>query len=81
MLSYHTFFATYAGATPEEVIQAVYADAKAGTGISFEEWWQYQQDLWQMKYAKEVPAPDAPDAARKLLDVLIDVGALETEAA
>ena len=77
MLSYHTFFAEYTGATPEEVIQAVYADAKAGTGMSYEDWWQYQRDLWQMKYVIDVPAIYNPEAAQRLLDILTDVGALE----
>ena len=79
MLSYRTFFAQYKGATPEEVVQAIYADAKEGTGMSFREWWQYQGDLWSTKYDKKIPAADSPDAARQLLDILIDVGALEVE--
>ncbi|MBI3440574.1 MAG: hypothetical protein HY052_02020 [Proteobacteria bacterium] len=77
MLSYRTFFTHYAGATPEELIQAIYADAKAGTGVSFEEWWAYQDDVWSSKYNKTIPVFNAPDAARKLLDILVDVGALE----
>ena len=81
MLTYRTFFATYTGATPEEVIQAVYADARAGVGVSFEAWWYYQQDLWKTRYGIDIPPPDAPGAAQRMLDVLLDVGALEAEAA
>lgn len=77
MMSYHTFYAEYRGATPEEVIQSVYADAKAGTDMSFEEWWQYQKDLWKYKYGKEAPDAGAADASHKLLKLLVDVGALE----
>lgn len=80
MLSYRTFFARYTGATPEDVIQAIYADSKAGTGMSFEEWWEYQGDVWSLKYGIKIPKRDEPDASRKLLDILIDVGALEVEA-
>jgi len=81
MLSYHTFYAEYSGATPEDVIQAVYADAKAGTGMSFDVWWEYQSDLWSARYGRNIPKPDAPEAARQLLDILVDLGALEVGAA
>lgn len=77
MLQYRTFYAEYTGQNSEEVIQAVYADARLGTGLSFDKWWQYQQGLWDSRYAIKVPSPNSPDAARELLDILLKVGALE----
>ena len=77
MLHYKTFFNKYSGKTPEDVIQAVYADSKAGTGMSFDEWWKYQGDVWDLKYGLKVPEKDKPGAARELLEFLVDVGALE----
>jgi len=77
MLRYHTFYTEYSGATPEEVVQALYADARLGTGLSFDGWWQYQCDLWAAKYGLSVPPPHEEGAARRLIDILLDVGALE----
>ena len=77
MLHYRTFYAEYSGATPEEVIEALYADARYGTGLSFDKWWQYQRDLWHARYGICVPAREECDAAKRLLDILLDVGALE----
>ena len=80
MLHYKTFFAEYSGETPEDVIQAVYADAKSGTGMTFPEWWQYQKDVWALKYEEKIPEMDEPDAAGKLLEILVHLGALESAA-
>jgi hypothetical protein len=77
VLYYKTFFSEYSGETPADVLQAVYADAKAGTGMSFDEWWDYQHDVWNLKYEIKVPAKDAPGAAKELLGILVEVGALE----
>jgi hypothetical protein len=77
MLQFRTFFNNYSGKTPEDVIRAVYADAQAGTGMSYDEWWQYQRDVWNLKYGQKVPEKDAPGAAQELLGILIENGALE----
>ncbi len=77
MLYYKTFFADYHGETPAEVIQAVYEDARSGTGMSYEQWWQYQKDVWATKYDEHVPDMDAPEAEKKLLEILVHLGALE----
>lgn len=77
MLRYRTFFNEYSGKRPEDVLQAVAADAKAGTGMSYDEWWDYQRDVWDFKYGEKVPEKDAPGAARELLGILVEVGALE----
>jgi len=77
MLHYKTFFNKYSGKTPEDVIQAVYADAKAGTGMSLDQWWDYQREVWDFKYGQKIPAKDEPEAAKKLLNILVDLGALE----
>lgn len=77
MLRYRTFYTEYSGVTPEDVVQELYADARLGTGLSFDGWWQYQRDLWDARYSLKVPPADDPEAARKLLDILLDVGALE----
>ncbi len=74
---YHTFFAEYAGDSPEDIINAVHKDAEAGTGLNFDLWWAYQAELWDFKYKLKVPDPKDPDAASKLLQILLDVGALE----
>jgi hypothetical protein len=77
-LVYHTFISEFKGADAKEVIQAVYEDAKQGTGATFQEWWDYQKKLWSKKYGVDIPeSPDSPDASQKLLDILVDVGALE----
>ncbi|MBI3441873.1 MAG: hypothetical protein HY052_08785 [Proteobacteria bacterium] len=78
MLSYYTFFTKYSGTTPEDVVQAIYADAKAGMGMSLDEWGAYQSKLWDNKYGQRIPQKDAPDAAKKLLAILVKLGALET---
>lgn len=76
-LVYHTFFAEYAGNNADDIINAVHKDAEAGTGLNFDQWWAYQAELWDFKYKLRVPDPKEPDAARKMLDLLLDVGALE----
>ena len=80
MLSYRTFFAEYSGVTAESVVQSIYVDAQSATGLSFDEWWEYQRQLWSDKYARTIPPRNAPDAALKLLEMLVELGALETTA-
>jgi hypothetical protein len=77
-LVYHTFFKEYHGADAESVLQAVHADAHTGTGMTYREWWQWQQHLWQRRYQLEVPPPEAPAAADRLLGVLVRIGALKS---
>ena len=77
-LVYHTFYKEFSGSTAEEVIQRLYEDSKEGTGCSFPEWWDYQKKLWGQKYDHAIPeTPDAENAHQKLLDFLVEVGALE----
>lgn len=76
MLVYHTFFAEFSGADAQAVLDAVYAHSRKGTGFSYDEWWAYQQKLWQSRYGRKIPEASHPDAAGRLLQVLIDVGAL-----
>ena len=45
--------------------------------MSFDEWWEYQSEIWDAKYKKKVPEQTSPTAFKDLLDILIDVGALE----
>jgi hypothetical protein len=79
MLHFRTSFNEYSGKRPEDVIQAVYADGvKADTGMSFDEWWQYQRDAWGLRYGLKIPAKDEPGAAKELLGILVEIGALET---
>jgi len=80
MLRYHTFFAQYQGDNAEDIIKAIYKDSKSGTTMNFGEWWAYQRDLWKAKYNKTVPDQNAPNACKKLLAILVDVGALESGA-
>lgn len=77
MLYYKTFFAEYSGETPADVIKAVYEDAKSGTGMSYEQWWQYQKDVWALKYDEHVPDMHEDHAEKKLLEMLVHLGALE----
>lgn len=76
-LIYHTFFAEYQGNTPQELIAAIHRDAKSGTGQSFDDWWGYQQKLWNHLYGIDVPDAHAPNATDELLTILVKVRALE----
>ena len=77
-LIYHTFYKEFSGSSPEEIIRHVYEDSKDGTGCNFLEWWNYQKQLWGSKYGHVIPdSPESDNASQKLLDVLIEVGALE----
>ena len=76
-LQYHTFFADYSGDSPEDVIQAVHIDSERVTGLNLDQWWAYQAELWDFKYGLKIPDPREPDAAAKLLDIFVEIGALE----
>lgn len=76
MKVYHTFFGEFSGADDKSVVQALYEDAKAGTGQSYKEWWDYQYKVWNQRYGISIPPMDAPQAEKELLDILVKVGAL-----
>lgn len=76
MKVYHTFFGEFKGVDEKSVVQALYEDSKAGTGLGFREWWAYQQKLWNQRYGVTVPEMNAPDAEKELLQTLVKVGAL-----
>lgn len=76
MKTYHTFFCEFKGADEKAVVQALYEDSKTGTGLSYKEWWGYQQKLWNQRYGISIPAMDAPQAETELLETLVKVGAL-----
>ncbi len=77
-LVYHTFFAEFRGDTPEDVVQALYADSARVTLFTFPQWWDYQKRLFGPNIWPGFPSIDSPDASRKILDVLVKLGALET---
>ncbi len=74
---YHTFFREFQGASAQEVVQSLYEDSRAGTGMDFQAWWNYQKKLWDTRYGLTIPEADTAGAEQKLLDVLLQVGALE----
>lgn len=76
MKVYHTFFGEFKGADEKAVVQALYEDSKTGTGLGYKEWWGYQQKLWNQRYGISIPAMDAPQAEKELLETLVKVGAL-----
>lgn len=76
-LVYHTFFAEYKGESPEDIVRQLHADSRKGIDLDMEGWWEYQSELWSLKYGLDVPAQDSANAAAGLIDVLLKVGALE----
>jgi hypothetical protein len=78
-LVFHTLFdEEFRGSSAEEVVQALYENSRQGMGdISFDDWWKYQTTVWENKYGMSVPSNDTPRACEKLLEILVDVGALE----
>jgi hypothetical protein len=77
MKIYHTFFKEYQGADEKAVVQSLYEDSRAGTGLSYKDWWDYQKKLWSQRYGMTVPDMNAPEAEKELLALLLKVGALE----
>lgn len=76
-LVYHTYYDEFTGANAAEVVDKIYTSAKSTLEVSKEEWWQYQQKVWKRMENKIIPDMAAPDAAQRLLDVLIEVRALQ----
>jgi hypothetical protein len=77
LLTFHTFFKeSFSGETPEDVLAAVYAESAPSTGLTYSEWWAYQQRVWRTLYGIVVPDLDSPCAHARLLEILVDVGAL-----
>lgn len=76
MLVYHTFFGEFSGADAQAVLAALHEDSRAGTGLDYPAWWAYQQKLWKRRYGLSIPDAAHPDGCRRLLEVLIEVGAL-----
>lgn len=77
MAVYNNTFNEFKGETPDEVIQAIYQESQAHTGVSYAEWWSYQQDIWRRSYGAKIPDAQEDGACDALLKVLLDVGALE----
>lgn len=79
-LAYHTLFGEeFCGASPEEVVAALYRGSKAGIeDLTYESWWDYQSKLWRQKYGLSIPDRNAPEACRRLLDLMVKIGALES---
>jgi hypothetical protein len=75
---FHTYFnEQFQGDSENDIIQALYHNSKEGmNNISFEDWWDYQNNLWLSKYRTQLPPPNAPDASKKMLDLLVRTGAL-----
>lgn len=77
-LVFHTFYHdAYEGDSAEEVLRAVHAQLSAVTGLSFEEWWEYQTQLWAHRYELRVPELGSAGAYEELLAILVQVHALE----
>ncbi|MDY0009863.1 MAG: hypothetical protein RBS08_09165 [Bdellovibrionales bacterium] len=76
MRVYHTFFAEFKGPDDKAVIQAVFEDARKGTGQTYDEWWTYQQKVWDQRYGIIVPNQNEPEAETTLLRALVKTGAL-----
>jgi hypothetical protein len=77
MLTFHTLFKeAFTGETPEDVIMAVYLDSAPVTGLTFAQWWAYQQRIWSARYGVVVPDLGASGAHARLLEILVKVGAL-----
>lgn len=76
-LVFHTFYAEFRGDTPEQLVAALHKDAEAGTDLDYQQWWAWQRKLWSYTRGYTVPSPDEPHACAKLIDILVDVGALE----
>jgi hypothetical protein len=75
--TYHTFYGEFHGGSAQTVVQALYEHSRRGTGCSYLEWWCYQQALWKQVADRTVPEPDEPLACETLVEILVDVGALE----
>ena len=75
--TYHTSYGEFHANSAQALVQALYEDSRRGTGCSYLEWWRYQQTLCKQVSEQIVPEPDEPLACEKLVDILIDVGALE----
>lgn len=68
----------FSGETPEDIVKALYENSKKGMGdISYEDWWEYQTNMWASRYGKGVPPLDTHGAHQILLDILVEVGALK----
>jgi hypothetical protein len=79
-LIFHTTSKEFSGDTPEAVVQAMYEDAKAPTGLNYDEWWKYKQNACRILSggtAEPVPESNAPGAAKKLLDILVSIEAID----
>lgn len=78
-LTFHTSFnEEFSGDTPEQIIDALYQNSAKGiVGLSFENWWKYQQKTWSDMYDANIPEPDEDGACQKLLDFLKKIEALE----
>jgi hypothetical protein len=78
-LVFHTLFEEeFSGSSPQDIVQALFENSKKGLGdITFEQWWDYQRNLWSQKYRFQIPDHDAEGASQALLDSLLQVGALE----
>lgn len=78
LLVYHTFLSEYRGVSAEDIIQRIYEDSASGTGASVSQWWDNQKKLWGREYTHDVPnSPEEPNASQRLLEILLEVGALE----
>jgi hypothetical protein len=75
--TYHTFYDEFHADSAQDLVQALYENSRRGTGCSHPEWWRYQQAVWKQVSERIVPEPDEPLACEKLVDILVDVGALE----
>lgn len=77
--TFHTLFKEeFHGISAEIVVDQLYLSSKAGMGnITFDEWWQFQSGLWKGKYGLSFPDRHETDACRKLLDIMVTIGALE----
>ncbi len=75
--TYHTFYAEYHADSAQALAQALYEYSRRGTGCSYAEWWCYQQAVWKKVAGRIVPDRDEPLACEKLVEILVDAGALE----
>lgn len=75
--TYHTSYGEFHADSAHALVQALYEDSRRGTGCSYPEWWSYQHAVWKQVSDRTVPEPDEPLACEKLVDILVDVGALE----
>jgi len=78
-LAYHTFYGSFSGDTPDEIIQQLYEDTrKAYPEMTKQGWWDYQRRLWKLLEDKALPATlDDPDAAEAFIACAVEAGALD----